>query len=286
MTVLTSHNEAFKEVVAILRGSGADPEARRLIAADRADDAGLDQLARRLRRTESRFAFFEGSLDRTGFVDEDDGKVRVRCYPSTWIYLPLPLAAIDLLKRLRKTLGNRGRSLTLHFCTKLQLGREGSSYREVWLSNPEAARSLTRGPDNGRQEVTAHLEARYAVSEIDSRSQLILHLHPDDDRRFGVVLVPSPAQDAREALEERLRDEVLKALPAVWGAISPDVDQAAREFPGEYDPIDLDGAVEICLDADHPVVHGGMSKEDYAALCELDHNTVNEWGREALRGYF
>ncbi len=82
-------------------------------------------------------------------------------------------------------------------------------------------------------------------------------------------------RDARSDLA-KLAEKVRQAAPKVWYSISPDIDWR----------VDLDEAAELCMDADRPVMLDFMSKEDYAALEYVDYDTVQEWAKEGLRGYF
>lgn len=72
-----------------------------------------------------------------------------------------------------------------------------------------------------------------------------------------------------------LRQRVMASVVRVWYIIQADVDW----------PITLEEAAELCLDAHHPVMHGGMSREDYNLLLSLDDDRANRWAQEALRPY-
>lgn len=73
-----------------------------------------------------------------------------------------------------------------------------------------------------------------------------------------------------------LKEAVQQSVPRLWALISPDVDW----------PIDLDGAVELCLDADRPVSFGYMTKKEYENLNNHESEEVNGWAREVLKNYF
>ena len=73
-----------------------------------------------------------------------------------------------------------------------------------------------------------------------------------------------------------LEQAVKQAVPQTWSVVSADVDWE----------IDLDGAVELCLDADRPVSFGFMTETEYEQLLKTDNKIVDGWAREALRGYF
>lgn len=73
-----------------------------------------------------------------------------------------------------------------------------------------------------------------------------------------------------------LEKAVKQSVQQVWAEISADVDW----------PIDLEGAVELCLDAVRPVIFGYMTENEYSQLLKYNEQDIDLWAKQALQYYF
>ncbi len=73
-------------------------------------------------------------------------------------------------------------------------------------------------------------------------------------------------------------------LRQTWGAIAGDAIMGNPDLEGSTDqPSDLEGIIEITLDANHPEVHGGMSHPEYERLLETSRlEDTRTWLRGVL----
>ena len=73
-------------------------------------------------------------------------------------------------------------------------------------------------------------------------------------------------------------------LQRTWGAIASDAIECNPDLEGSADkPSDLEGIIEITIDANHPEFHGGMSHPEYMRLLECTRIEATQvWLRKVL----